>query len=194
VITNGGIAEVPVRMDVGTVPFARPPFVGVGSPREMAEQMRARPKEAAPVLESGEVQQWFLANGWTYPVSGPTARGVAAVQQFFEAMGLSKPPPVALSDAGLRIECVPPGAVRAQVTLSTPVKKWVYAQAESDVPWLTVVTPNISGAQRAEAVFEVDSTLVDPGLHEGHVLLTANAGQRLTLQVTLEVTPPHEPF
>ena len=57
-----------------------------------------------------------------------------------------------------------------------------------------MVTPNISGAQRADAVFEVDSTLVDPGLHEGHVLLTANAGQRLTLQVTLEVTPPHEPF
>src|SRR5207253_3709734 len=85
VITNGGIAEVPVRMDVGTVPFTRPPFVGVGSPREIAEQMRVRPKEAAPVLESGEVQQWFLANGWTYPVSGPTARGVAAVQQFFEA-------------------------------------------------------------------------------------------------------------
>src|SRR5205814_5014495 len=109
--------EVPIRMDVGAVPFPRAPFVGVSSPREMAEQMRARPKEAVPVLESGDVQKWFLANGWAYPVTGPTARGVAAVQQFFEGMGLSKPPPVALSDAGLRIECVPPEAVRAQVTL-----------------------------------------------------------------------------
>jgi hypothetical protein len=194
VITNGGIAEVPIRMDVGTVPFPRPPFVGVSSPRELAERMRSQPKQAVPLLESGDIQQWFLANGWAYPVTGPPARGVAAVQQFFESMGLSKPPPLALSESGLRISCVPPEAVRAQVTLTTSVKKWVYAHVEGDVPWLTVLTPDIAGAMRAEVVFEVDSTLVDPGIHEGHVLLTANAGQRLSLLVTFEITPPHEPF
>jgi hypothetical protein len=194
VITNGGIAEVPIRMDVGCVPFPRAPFIGVSSPRELAERFRTQPKAAVPLLESGDVQNWFLANGWAYPVSGPTARGVAAVQQFFEGMGLSKPPPLALSEAGFRITCIPPEAVRAQVTLSTPMKKWVYAQVESDVPWLTVLTPSISGAQRAEVAFEVDSSLADPGFHEGHVIFQANAGQTLSLDVTLEVAPPHEPF
>src|SRR5262249_4544660 len=97
------------------------------------------------------------------------------------------------SESGLRISCVPPEAVRAQVTLSTPVKKWVYAQVESDVPWISVVTPNISGAQKADAVFEVDSTLADPGLHEGHVVLVANAGQRLPREVALEGPPPPAP-
>jgi len=78
--------------------------------------------------------------------------------------------------------------------LTTPAKKWVYAQVESDVPWLNVLTPAVSGAQRADVVFEVDSTLVDPGIHEGHVLLLANAGQKLSLLVTFEVSPPYEPF
>jgi hypothetical protein len=194
VITNGGIAEVPIRMDVGSVPFPRAPFIGIGNPRELAERFRTQPKQAVALLESGDVQNWFLANGWAYPVTGPTARGVAAVQQFFEGMGLSKPPPLALSEGGLRITCVPPEAVRAQFTLATPMKKWVYAQVESDVPWLTVLTPEVSGAQRADVEFEVDSTLADPGLHEGHVILHANAGQTLSLDVTLEVAPPHEPF
>jgi hypothetical protein len=194
VITNGGIAEVPIRMDVGAVPFPRPPFAGASSPRDLAERMRAQPKQAVPLLESGEVQHWFLANGWAYPVVGPVAKGVAAVQQFFEGMGLSKPPSLALSESGLHVTCLPPEAVRAQVTLFTTAKKWVYAQVESDVPWLTILTPAVSGAQRADVMFEVDSTLVDPGIHEGHVLLLANAGQRLSLLVTFEVTPPHEPF
>jgi hypothetical protein len=194
VITNGGITEVPIRMDVGAVPFPRPPFVGVSSPREMAERMRAQPKQAVALLESGDVQKWFLANGWAYPVVGPTARGVAAVQQFFEGMGLSKPPPLTLSERTLRISCVPPEAVRAQVTLSTAVKKWVYAQVESDVPWMQVLTPDVSGAQRADVIFEIDSTLADPGLHEGNLVFVANAGQRLSLSVSLEIMPPHEPF
>jgi hypothetical protein len=193
-ITNGGIAEVPIRVDVGCIAFSRAPFIGVSNPRELAERFRTQPKQAVPLLESGDVHNWFTTNGWTYPVSGPTARGIAAVQQFFEGMGLSKPPPLELSEGGLRITCVPPEAVRAQVTLSTPVKKWVYAQAESDVPWLTILTPSVSGAQRAEVEFEVDSTLTDPGIHEGHVILQANAGQVLSLEVTLEVVPPYEPF
>src|SRR5262249_13821940 len=145
VITNGGIAEVPVRLDLVTVPFARAPFQGVGSPREMAERMRASPKPAVPLLEGGEIARWFDANGWTYPVAGATARGVAAVQQFFEAMGLSKPPPVQLSEGEFRFRCAGPEVIRAQVTLRTVAKKWVYAHAAADVPWLRVTTPSVSG-------------------------------------------------
>jgi hypothetical protein len=194
VITNGGIAEVPIRMDVGSHPFPRPPFVGVGSPREMAERMRTQPKPAVALLENGDVQRWFALNGWTYPVEGPPAKGVAAVQQFFEGMGLSKPPPLALSESDVRICCVPPEVVRGQISLRTPVKKWVYAQIDSDAPWLRVVSPTISGAQQAAIEFEVDASLVDPGIHDGRLLIVANAGQKLSVRVRLEVTPPHEPF
>ncbi|HVS37440.1 MAG TPA: hypothetical protein VMS17_17895, partial [Gemmataceae bacterium] len=97
VVTNGGVAEAPVRLDLTAAPFGRAPFLGAATARELAEQMRANPKPAGPLLESGDVSRWFEANGWSYPVIGTPAKGVAAVQQFFECMGLSKPPPLVLS-------------------------------------------------------------------------------------------------
>jgi hypothetical protein len=179
---------------VGSIPFPRPPFLGVGSPRELAERMRLQPKQAVALLESGEVQRWFTANGWDYPVNGAPARSVAAVQQFFEGMGLSKAPVLSLSETDVQVTCVPPEIVRSQVILFTPSRKWVYAQVESDAPWLRPASSSISGAQRAEVPFEVDSTLADPGVHVGTLQLLANAGQRLAVQVRLEVERPHQPF
>jgi hypothetical protein len=195
VVTNGGVAEVPVRLDLGAMPFPRPPFQGAGSPRELAERMRSHPKQAVPLLESGEIARWFLSNGWAYPVAGPCASGVAAVQQFFEGMGLSKPPPLQLSDEELRFMCVPPEVLPAQVTLRTPSRKWVYAQVETDVPWLRVTTPVVSGPQQVQIGFEIDTTLVDAGrAHLGTLKVTANAGQVLAVRVHADVRRPHEPF
>jgi hypothetical protein len=195
VITNGGISEVAVRLDVSSIPFDQAPFQGAANPRQMAERMRANPKQAVPLLESGEIAHWFQLNGWTYPVSASPARGVAAVQQFFEGMGLSKPPPLQLSEQDLHIFCMQPEVAQARVLLRTPAKKWVYAQADSDKPWLRVTTPSVSGPQQAQIAFEVDSTLMDAGgLHLGNVYLTANAGQRLAVRVQVNCTRPHEPF
>jgi hypothetical protein len=194
VITNGGIAEVPVRLDVGALPFPKPPFQGAGSPRALAERMRQQPRPAVPLLESGEVSRWFAANGWTYPVQGPTAKGVAAVQQFFEGMGLSKPPVVAPSPTKLQFTVVPPDVVTGQVLLRANAKKWVYATAESNRPWLRVVAPTVSGAQQAVVGFEIDGSLMDEGLHEGTIHLTANAGQQLAVRVVVTVHRPREPF
>ena len=195
VITNGGISEVAVRLDVASVPFAQAPFQGAASPRQIAERMRANPKPAVPLLESGEIAHWFQVNGWTYPVSGPPARGVAAVQQFFEGMGLSKPPPLQLSEQELHFFCTQPEVVSARVTLRTSAKKWVYAQADSDKPWLRVTTPTVSGPQQAHISFEIDSTLMDAdGLHLGTIYITANAGQKLAVRVQVNCTRPHEPF
>jgi hypothetical protein len=195
VITNGGIAEVPVRLDVTGVPFSRAPYQGASTPREMAEKMRANPKPAVALLEGGEVARWFAANGWTYPVQGATAKGVAAVQQFFEGMGLSKPPVVQLSDEEFRLECVPPEVQRRQVALRTPAKKWVYARVDSDRPWLKVTTPSVSGPQQAQIAFEVDSTLMDAGrVHQGKLQIVANAGQKLEVCVWVVVPRPHQPF
>ncbi len=195
VITNGGIAEVAVRLDVTAAPFAHAPFQGATSPRQLAERMRTNPKQAVPLLENGEIAQWFKINGWAYPVSGTTARGVAAVQQFFECMGLSKPPPLQLSDKEFRFDCTPPDLLQAKVTLRTNSKKWIYAQADSDKPWLRVTTPVVSGPQQTQIAFEVDSTLMDAGgLHVGTVQITANAGQKLTVRVQVNCHRPHEPF
>jgi hypothetical protein len=195
VITNGGIAEVAVRLDVVSVPFAHAPFQGASSPRQMAERMRGHPKQAVPLLESGEIARWFTANGWTYPVAGQTAKGVAAVQQFFECMGLSKPPPLQLSDQQLEFVCTPPEVVQAKVTLRTAAKKWVYAQADSDAPWLRVTTPSVSGPQQTQIAFEVDSGLLKgDGSHRGTVQIIANAGQKLAVRVHLTCLRRHEPF
>jgi hypothetical protein len=194
VVTNGGIAEVPVRLDIGAMPFPKAPFQGAATPRDLAEKMRASPKAAVPLLESGEVARWFRVNGWTYPVAGPGARGVAAVQQFFEGMGLSKPPPLQISDKEMRFLCVPPAVASGKITLRTAAKKWVYAQADSDVPWLKVLTPGVSGPQQAQVGFEIDSSQLKPdATHQGTVALTANAGQRYDVRVLVEVRRPHEP-
>jgi hypothetical protein len=188
VITNGGIAEVPVGLEVVSYPFSHSPFKGIASPREMAERMRGQPKQAVAFLESGEMARWFAANGWAYPVAGATAKGVAAVQQFFEGMGLSKPPAVQLSMTEIRLSCQQPEVIRGEVALLTPSKKWVYAQADSQEPWLRVTTPSVSGPQQAVVAYEVDSKLMKAGRQsEGTLGIVANAGQKLALRVKVDV-------
>jgi hypothetical protein len=195
VISNGGVVEVPVRLQVAVQPFPHPPFEGVATPREMAERMRLHPKAAVVLLESGDMERWFTTNGWTYPVRGTTVRGVAAVQQFFETMGLSRPPVVQVSETQVRMNPQPPEVVRWQVTLFTESKKWVYGLIESDVPWLKVLTPAVSGPQQAAITFEVDSGLLEPNrAYAAQVTILANAGQALTVHVRVDVQKDQTPF
>lgn len=70
--------------------------------------MRANSKAAVTLLESGEVLRWFGSNNWNYPVQGPPIKGLAGVQQFFEAMGLSKPPALHLSQSEFRLHVTVP--------------------------------------------------------------------------------------
>jgi hypothetical protein len=183
VITNGGVVEVPVRMDLVAHPFARPPFQGAKTPREMAERMRSQPRAAGPLLESGEIGRWFSSNGWNYPVRGTPARGVAGVQQFFEAMGLSKPPVVNVSQPEIHFACSYPDRPRFQVALRTSARKWVYGYVESDSRWLKVLTPSVTGPQQAAIAFEIDSGALPVGQAEGQLKITANAGQVLSVRV-----------
>lgn len=188
VITNGGVVEVLARMDLVAQPFSKSPFQGVKTPREMAERMRAQPKAAGPILESGDVSRWFAANGWNFPIRGPQARGVAGVQQFFETMGLSKPPIVRLSQSELRLTCKYPEPLRMQVLLQTQSRKWVYGHITSEAPWLKVLTPQVSGPQQASLGFEIDPTAMTGGSsHESTVQVVANSGQILSLRVLVEV-------
>jgi hypothetical protein len=190
VVSNGGIAEVPLRFDVQAMPFPRAPYQGAMSARELAERMKVAPKPGIALLENGEIARWFQANGWTFPIVGATAPGVAAVQQFFEGLGLSKAPPLVLSDTEILLRCKSPESVQGQVILKTSARKWVYAHAESDSPWLRLAAPRgVSGQQQAVVAFEVDSAMLDrDGSHVGQLHILANGGQRFTVRVRVEVT------
>ncbi|MCS7046489.1 MAG: zinc ribbon domain-containing protein [Gemmataceae bacterium] len=188
VVTNGGIVEVPIGFVVVPQPYPSGPFQGVRTQRELAERMKAQPKAAVPILESGEVMRWFAANGWKYPVVGTPAKGVAGVQQFFEAMGLSKPPQVQLSQTQVRFTVPYPQTLKFQVTLQTTSRKWVYGQASSDAPWLKVLTPQVAGPQKAALSLEIDTRALPGPQAQGVVSVTANAGQKLELRVQVEAT------
>jgi hypothetical protein len=187
VITNGGAVEVMARMDLMAQPFGKAPFQGARTPREMAELMRKQPKAAVPMLESGDVSRWFTANGWNFPVRGTQAKGVAGVQQFFETMGLSKPPIVQLEPAEIRVTCTYPEIARPQLTLKTAAKKWVYASVTSDSAWLRLLTPQVGGPQQATIAVEIDSQLgMEPHL-EGKLWVTANGGKVIIVPVSADV-------
>jgi hypothetical protein len=189
VVTNGGVAELPLRLDLVARPFSVAPFQGVKAQRELAERMKQQPKAAVPLLESGEVRRWFETNGWTYPVAGPEVRGVAAVQQFFEAMGLSKPPVVHVSPAEVRLRCKYPDTARFELSLSTPAKKWVYATIASDSPWVKVLAPQVSGPQKTAFLIEVDSSrMTAVGAHgEAKLKVIANGGKTIEVRVIADV-------
>ena len=187
VITNGGVVEVMARMELVAKPFAKPPFQGAKTPRDMAERMRKLPKAAVPMLENGDVSRWFSSNGWNFPIRGPQAKGVAGVQQYFETMGLSKPPVVQLSQTELRVGATYPETVRSQVVLQTAAKKWVYAAVASDSPWLRVLSPQVGGPQQATITFEIDPKAGAGTPLEGKLLVTANGGKVLTVNVSADV-------
>lgn len=195
VVTNGGVAEVPVRLDLVARPFPHAPFQGARTPRELAEGMRRQPKVGIPLLESGDVARWFQDNGWLYPIHGAPVPGVAGVQQFFEGLGLSRPPTVQFAQAQVRFRCTWPEPVRFQSLLQTPSKKWIYATSTTDTPWLKVLTPTTAGPKQALIGLEVDPRRMAGTQGEGTVRVTANGGQHLELKIQVEVLgKPAEPM
>jgi hypothetical protein len=188
IITNGGIVEVPIRLDVTALPFLEAPYAGALTPRDLAVKIRDNPKPAIPLFENGAILRWFAANSWGYPVIGETALGMAAVQQFFEALGLAKPPRVQLEETAVRFSCESGELASGRASLSTGDRKWIYAHARCDSPWLRVITPAVSGAQKAVIDFEANTRSLLPGrVHEATVEIVANAGQRLALVVRVDV-------
>ncbi len=187
-VTNGGVAELPVRLDLGLHAFPKPPFLDVTTPRELADRMRTQPKQAVPLLESGDIAKWFAQNGWMFPVQGRPAQGVAAVQQFFEGMGLSKPPVLVLDDPIVELSCQINQRVPGQFVLRTDTKKWVFAYATSSASWIRLSSQDVSGPQQAVVPFEVDSVDLGSGrTHEADVKLIGNSGQTFTGRVRLTI-------
>jgi hypothetical protein len=194
--SNGGTAAIVVRVQVPAQPFPDGVLAGVVSPRELAEKARQAPKEAASLIESGAVARWYEANGWTYPVAGPTAAGAAAVQQLFEALGLVKPPRVQPNANSLDLRGPAGAKLETTLTLTTEENRAAWAFGSSDQPWLRIGAPEYRG--RAVALPLSIAPVPDkPGATlQAVVSITANGGQKFAVPVALAVegtTPPASP-
>lgn len=143
--TNGGLAEAIVKVEVPLVPFPEGVLAGATAPRDIALLAKKHPREAAALFESGAVERWYQANGWTYPVEGPVGSGLGAVQQFFEALGLSRAPVVAISEQSIHQAGDPGQTLRFSLTVSTRENRPVFAHASSSQGWLIAETPVSSG-------------------------------------------------
>jgi hypothetical protein len=185
--SNGGIATVIVHVEVPVKPFPDGVLAGARSPRQIAEKAKAHPKEAVALFENKAVAGWYKENGWKYPVLGPTAAGLGAVQQFFEALGLTPPPKVEISDKDVRLN----GAVGDQLAhtlkIETKDNRPVYAYAVSDQPWLEVGRPKLNG-RRASIPLVVPSVPDRESVTlEATVTVTANGNQRFLIPVSLQI-------
>lgn len=192
--TNGGSVEVPVQVDVSVrgVPFQG---AHVTDPQDLAKVMLASPKVAARWFAEGYVQRLFEQEGWDFPIRGPLAPTLGAVQQYFEALKLSHIPRVSLDAAGFDITCEFPEVVTRAITLSTTSKKWVYAFVESGALWLRPRDQAVAGGRQVDVVFDIDSEMMEPGrTHEGVVQLTTNGGVEHTVLVRVDVRRPYEPW
>jgi hypothetical protein len=185
--SNGGNFALTVRVMVPVKPFTEGVLSGATTPRELAAKAKAHRQEAATLLESGAVARWYEANGWPYPVQGPTASGIAAVQQYFEVLGLVKTPKVELSEASITLRGKPGERLEYVLAALTQENRAVVAHGMGDQPWLTVGKTVFRGAM-ASLPLVVESVPDQPGQSlTAHVKVTANGTQRFDVPVTLEV-------
>jgi hypothetical protein len=184
--SNGGTVGVVVRAEVPVRPFPTGPLAGARTPRQLAEKVRESPRETAIFLENGAVARWYADNGWTYPIQGPAGSGLGAVQQFFEALGLARPPKVEVRPPTLALRGTPGTPLHACVQATTQEKRAVWAHAKSDQPWLQVGTPQADGPT---ATLPLVAVVPDqPGATlQAQLKVTANGNQRFEVPVVLTI-------
>jgi hypothetical protein len=189
--SSGGNVTVVIQVTVPVKPFPEGVLAGALSPRQVAEKAKQSPKEAAPLIENGAVARWYEVNGWKYPVKGPTASGIAAVQQLFETLGLVKPPRVDLNESAITLSGRPGDRLEHAVTVTAQEKRPAVAYGVSDQEWLTVGKTTFRGQSATvpvtvEVPWEPNRTLT------ANLKVTANGNQRFNLPVTLTVgeAPP----
>lgn len=185
--SNGGTWTVQVRAQLPIKPYPEGVLAGALSPRQIAEKAKASPREAAILFENGAVAAWYKSNGWTYPVSGPAASGLGAVQQFFEALGLTPPPKVQISERALTLKGNAGEALRSVIEVRSEEKRPVYAHAVSNQPWLEVSRAKLNGRVASIAV-AVPAIPNRPGeTLTAKLTVQANGNQRFLVPVTLQV-------
>jgi hypothetical protein len=197
--SNGGAVTVMVRVQVPVKPYPDGPLAGATTPREVAQKAKAAvdksraggtKKESAEVaahFEKGKVAAWYKSNGWTYPVQGPSASGLGAVQQFFEALGLTPPPKVEISERSVALQGMAGDPLRHTLEVASPEKRPVYAHGVSDSPWLEVGRARLNG-RTATIPLVVPSVPDRPGQKlTAQVTVTSNGQQKFVVPVTLTV-------
>jgi hypothetical protein len=183
--TNAGLARISVRVEVTSAAYAEAPFAGSTTPRAWADIAKKRRGEASAALDSGAVRRWYRDNGWTYPIVGPSARGLAGLQQFFEALGLAKPPRVTVSETRLRLRGPAGSRLTHEILLRTDEKRIVHGWGRSSATWLM---PGSVVHRGNQAVLPIDVVVPD-GAGSQSALLTvrANGDQRFEIEVCVEV-------
>lgn len=187
--SNAGNFTIDVKAEVPAIPYADGMFGGALAPRQIAEKAKAQPVEAAPYFEKGAVARWYAANGWPYPVQGPTVPGIGGVQQFFEALGLAKPPKVELRTTALNLRGDGGEALQATIEVVTTERKVVWVYATCDQPWVdvnkwkagkigvvSVSIPRVPNKPRQTITAKIQ--------------VTSNGNQRFTVPLTLAVGNP----
>ena len=185
--SNGGAMTIMVRGEVPIKPFPVGVLQGATTPRKIAEKAKASPKEAAVFFENGAVPRWYQDNGWIYPVQGPAASGLGAVQQFFEALGLTPPPKVEVNTRSVTLSGRVGERLEHIIQVKTQEKRPVFAHAVSDQPWLKVGKTDLQG-RVANIPLIVSDVPDQPGARlQAQVTVTANGNQRFPITVALSV-------
>jgi hypothetical protein len=185
--SNGGTFAVTVRAEIPIRPFPDGVLKGAVTPRQIAEKAKAAARDAAAYFENGAVARWYTDNGWTYPVQGPPASGLGAVQQFFEALGLTPPPRVEVSTRAVNLTGAAGERLDYVLQVATPEKRPVYAHGVSDQPWLKVGRANLQG-RTATLPLVVPEVPDRPGERlQAQVTVIANGNQRFPVAVSLTV-------
>ncbi len=186
--SNGGAADVTVRYLLPTKPFPDGILAGAKGQREMAERAFANAKESAALFESGVVAKWYADNGWEYPIRGPAAAGLAALQQFFEVCGLTRPPKLEIDTAAIYWDATTGAKLEHKIRVKAD-KKPAYAFGSSDQPWLVVHPTAFSGTVATVPIeIPVPPESAD-GTATAKLTIVSNGRQKFFLPVTVKVPP-----
>jgi hypothetical protein len=185
--SNGGRMTVVVRVEVSPQSFPEGVLGGALSPRQLAGKAKARPKEAAVFFENGEVAKWYQTNGWIYPVRGPVASGLGAVQQFFEALGLSPAPKIEVSPGAISLRGRVGQPVDYSLRILTQEKRPVYASATSNQPWLIAGRVRLEGRQATLPLSVSRIPETEDDCLQAEVTVTANGNQRFVIPFKVEI-------
>jgi hypothetical protein len=190
--SSGGTKTVVVRAQVPVKAFPPGVLGGSKSPRQVAEKAKANPKEAAVLFERGDVRQWYKDNGWTYPVQGRDSSGLGAVQQFFEALGLTPAPKVDVSQRSIGLAGNPGQRLPHVLEVKTEEKRPVYADGNSDSDWLHVGRAKLNG--RIASIPLTVTVPNKPGqMLSAKLTVLANGNQKFVIPINLQVGGTYVP-
>jgi hypothetical protein len=184
--SNGGTITVTFKADVPIVPYVGGLFDGAITPRQVAEKAKAKPKEAAPYFEKGDVARWYAANGWAYPVQGPIMSGMGSIQQFFEALGVAKAPKVDFNPKSLDLTGGVGKTIAATIEVATAEKKVVYGWATCEKTWVEIGKTKLSG-KSASIPITIKIPRPCPPTLETTLQVIGNGNQRRTVPLKVAV-------